>query len=51
MGVITVSRPLDELTLQITVNKLTLNQTMDDEQFVLKIPDGIAVTKMDSKAK
>ena len=44
--VITVTRPLDEYSLRITVNKLTLNQTMDDEQFVLKIPDNIPVTKM-----
>ena len=39
-------RPLDQYTLQITVDKLTLNQPLDDEQFVLKIPDNIPIQKM-----
>jgi len=43
---ILVSRPLDQYTLQITVNKLALNQQLDDEQFVLKIPDSVPITKM-----
>ena len=43
---ILISRPLDQYTLQITVDKLTLNQPLDDEQFVLKIPDNIPIQKM-----
>jgi outer membrane lipoprotein-sorting protein len=43
---ILISRPLDQYTLQITVDKLTLNQPLDDEQFVLKIPDNVPITKM-----
>jgi outer membrane lipoprotein-sorting protein len=43
---ILVSRPLDQYALQITVDKLTLNQQLDDEQFVLKIPDNIPIQKM-----
>lgn len=43
---ITVTRPLDEYTLRIDVTKLTLNQKLDDEQFVLKIPPGMPIQKM-----
>ena len=43
---ILVSRPIDQYTLQITINKLTLNQPLDDEQFVLKIPDNVPIQKM-----
>ena len=43
---ILISRPIDQYTLQITVNKLTVNQPLDDEQFVLKIPDNIPIQKM-----
>lgn len=43
---ILVSRPIDQYSLQITINKLTLNQQLDNEQFVLKIPDNIPIQKM-----
>jgi hypothetical protein len=43
---ILISRPIDQYTLQINVNKLTLNQQLDDEQFVLKIPENVPITKM-----
>ncbi len=43
---ILITRPLDEYSLQIDVTKLTLNEKLDDEQFVLKFPDGMTVTKM-----
>jgi outer membrane lipoprotein-sorting protein len=41
-----LQRPLDEYTLRIDINKLTLNQSMDDEQFKLTIPEGVPVQKM-----
>jgi len=41
-----IKRPVSEYTLQIDVTKLTLNQTMDDEQFKLEIPEGIKIQKM-----
>ncbi len=41
-----ISRPLNEYTLQIDINKLILNQQMDDEQFKLPIPEGFKITKM-----
>ena len=43
---ILISRPIDQYSLQITINKLTLNQKLDNEQFVLKIPENIPVQKM-----
>ena len=44
---IDITRPFDEYALKITVTKLTPNQQLDDEQFQLEIPAGMAVQKMD----
>ncbi len=41
-----IKRPLDEYTLNIVFTKLQLNTKLDDEQFVLKIPDNIPIQKM-----
>lgn len=43
---ILISRPIDQYTLQITVDKITMNEQLDDEQFVLKIPNDISIQKM-----
>ena len=43
---IDIRRPLDEYELKIEFTKLALNGKLDDEQFVLKIPEGIPVQKM-----
>jgi len=43
---IEIKRPLDEYSLKIEITKLVLNQTLDDEQFVLTFPEGMIVTKM-----
>jgi outer membrane lipoprotein-sorting protein len=43
---ILITRPLDEYSLHIDITKLFLNQKLDDEQFVLTFPEGMAVTKM-----
>ena len=43
---ILIKRPLDEYTLKIDFNKLQLNTKLDDEQFLLKIPDNIPIQKM-----
>jgi len=45
---ILITRPLDEYSLNIVVTKVTLNQKLDDESFVLKIPDDVPIQKMDS---
>jgi outer membrane lipoprotein-sorting protein len=41
-----ISRPIDEYTLQIDINKLVPNQKLDDEQFTLKFPEGMVVKQM-----
>ena len=43
---ILISRPLDEYTLRLDISKLTINQKLDDEQFVLKFPEGVPITTM-----
>jgi len=43
---ILITMPIDEYSMQIDITKLTLNQDMDDEQFVLKFPEGTPVQKM-----
>ncbi len=42
-GVITIERPLEEYEITITVQKLTVNQTLNDEQFQLTIPPNVPV--------
>ena len=42
-----IRRPLDELSLSVTITKLIFNQKMDDDQFELKIPDNVPIQKMD----
>jgi outer membrane lipoprotein-sorting protein len=44
---IDIRRPLDQYTLTVTMTKLTLNQKLEDDQFELKIPDGVPVKTMD----
>ena len=44
--VINISRPLDEYTLKLQVTKLTLNQSLENDQFELKIPEGVKVQQM-----
>ncbi|MDE1155887.1 MAG: DUF4292 domain-containing protein [Acidobacteriaceae bacterium] len=43
---IVMKRPLDEYSLKIDVTKLTMNPTLDDDQFDLKIPAGVTVKEM-----
>jgi outer membrane lipoprotein-sorting protein len=45
-SVVTIKRPLDELSLKIVVTKLTFNETFDADQFDLKIPSDVVVQKM-----
>lgn len=40
---IKIERPKDHYSLTVTITKLTLNGHLDDDQFQLTIPDGIAV--------
>lgn len=43
---ILIRRPLDEYSLRLVFSKVSFNQKVDDEQFVLKIPDSIPIQKM-----
>ena len=43
---IVIERPLDHYGLHLTITKLLLNQKLDDEQFDLKIPEGVPVQQM-----
>ncbi len=45
--VITIRRPKDEYSLKINVTKLSLNETFEADQFVLTVPDGVTVTKLE----
>jgi outer membrane lipoprotein-sorting protein len=44
---ILIQRPQDHYSLKVTITKLTLNQKMEDDQFELKIPEGIPIQKME----
>ena len=44
---ILIQRPQDHYSLKVTIIKLTLNQKMEDDQFELKIPEGIPIQKME----
>jgi outer membrane lipoprotein-sorting protein len=43
---IEIKRPQDQYGLAITINKLTVNQKLDDDQFELKFPEGAPVKTM-----
>ncbi|WP_049789384.1 LolA family protein [Granulicella tundricola] len=43
---ILITQPTNELKLKIDITKLTLNQKLDDEQFVLQFPEGAKVKTM-----
>ncbi len=43
---IVIRRPKDQLSLTLTITKMTANQALGDEQFELKIPDNVKVEKL-----
>ena len=43
---IVIERPLDQYSLTLTVTKATFNEKMEEDQFDLKIPDGVPVQQM-----
>jgi len=43
---ITIRRPKDQLSLVLTINKLTVNQTLEDDQFELKPPANVKVEQL-----
>ena len=45
-SVITIQRPLDQLRLVLTIKKLSMNQTLEDDQFQLKLPANTQIQKL-----
>ena len=45
---IVITRPLDEYTLKIDFAKITFNLNVDDDSFLLKIPDSVPVQDMNN---
>jgi outer membrane lipoprotein-sorting protein len=46
-GMVTIKRPLEEYQIVMTIQKLILNQPLGDDQFELKIPDGVQIQRLD----
>jgi outer membrane lipoprotein-sorting protein len=46
-GIVTIKRPLDEYQIVLTIQKLVLNQPLANDQFELKIPDGVQIKTVD----
>lgn len=44
--VLTIKRPLEEFEVKMTINKLSVNQKLDNDQFELTIPASVPVQKM-----
>jgi outer membrane lipoprotein-sorting protein len=44
---IQIERPLDHYGLNLTITKLVLNQKLEDDQFDMKIPEGVPIQKME----
>jgi outer membrane lipoprotein-sorting protein len=45
-SMIDINRPTDKYRIQLTVRKLTVNQSLADDSFALKIPVGMQVQKL-----
>jgi len=43
---ILITRPIDEYSLKIEFNKITFNLPVDDDSFLLNIPPGVPIQKM-----
>ena len=46
-SMITIKRPLDEKQIVLTVDKVTVNVALTDDQFQAKVPDGIDVQQIE----
>jgi outer membrane lipoprotein-sorting protein len=46
-GTVTIKRPIDEYEIFLTIEKLTMNQPLSDDQFENKIPPGIQIQHLD----
>jgi hypothetical protein len=48
---VTISRPGDDYTLEITIKKITLNGTIAPDRFVLQQPPGTDLVRVGEEAK
>lgn len=46
-GTVTIKRPLEELQILITIQKLTANLSISDDKFELKTPEAATIQKLD----
>jgi hypothetical protein len=46
-GSVTIKRPLEQYQIVLTIQKLQLDQPLADDQFELKIPEGVQVQRLD----
>jgi len=46
-SIITIKRPLDEFQIVLTVEKVTENMELSDDQFQLKIPEGTDIQDLE----
>jgi hypothetical protein len=46
-GTVIIKRPLDELQILITIQKLTVNRAISDDKFDLNIPETATIQKLD----
>jgi outer membrane lipoprotein-sorting protein len=46
-GTVTIKRPLEELQILITIQKLTVNLAISDEKFQLQTPEAATIQKLD----
>ena len=44
---ITIRRPVDEYQIVLTIQQLTIDQPLADDQFEVKVPDGYTIQKLD----
>jgi hypothetical protein len=46
-GTVTIKRPLEELEILITIQKLTVNLAISNDKFELKTPESVTIQKLD----
>jgi outer membrane lipoprotein-sorting protein len=44
---VTIKRPLEEKQIVLTIDKVTVNMALSDDQFAAKVPEGIPVQNLD----
>ena len=46
-GTVTIKRPQEEYQIVLTIQKVVLNQRLADDQFELKIPEGVQIKQLE----